>query len=122
MSEQLVWIDSEAICCKHSSIPLEIEKIMDIRVVEYNNLTKMKRALLIAAVFGFSFFMIYPLSALVAVPLFFLLSYLLTKKYELRVTLCDNSEIGAVESGLCKSNDRDELVRVVNQVNFLKRV
>ena len=122
MSGQLVWIDSEAIYCKHSSIPLKIERVMDIRVVEYNSLRKMKRALLIAVVFGFSFFMIYPLSALVAVPVFFLLSYLLTKKYELRVTLCDNHEIGEVESGLCKSNDKGELVRVVEQVNFLKRV
>jgi len=121
MNNRIVWIESDAVHCKKSPTPLKVKRIESIYVKEYDKKSKIKRSSLIALVFSFVFFQIHPVVAAFVFPILFGVSYKLTKKYELRVTIFNNSDIGSVESGLCSSNQREELDGVVQRVKRLQQ-
>ncbi|MBR9873198.1 hypothetical protein L3V31_17290 [Vibrio sp. J1-1] len=122
MTKHRVWVESGAIVSKNSPKPLAISKVISIYVKEYDSKSKVKRAALIAVVFSFVVALLHPILWVVVFTIVFGSSYVLTKKYELRVSVYNNEEIGVVESGLCLSNDRAEFDEVVTQVSELKAV
>lgn len=97
-----------------------MSQIENIYVKEYDKKSKVKRSLLIALVFSFSFFLIHPVIVAVVFPVLFGLAYKFTKKYELCVSVFNNPDIGNVESSLCSANQRNELDDVVQQVQRLQ--
>ncbi|HAS8151960.1 TPA: hypothetical protein I7678_22420 [Vibrio vulnificus] len=121
MNNRTVWIESNALYSRKSSQPLKISRVEDIRVKEYDKTEKIKRSALIALVFSFAFLLVHPIVGLFAFLIIFGVVYLRTKKYELRVTQFNNSEIGSVESGFCLSNCRDEFDDVVATVKELQK-
>lgn len=120
MTKQRVWIERGAIVSKNSPKPLAISNVKSIYVKEHDSKSKVKRAALIGFVFSFVAALAHPILSVVVFTIVFGSSYLLTKKYELRVSVYNNDEIGVVESGLCLSNDRSEFDKVVTQVHELK--
>ncbi|PWI32526.1 hypothetical protein DI392_15885 [Vibrio albus] len=122
MHDRIVWVESGSVYCRKSSIPMKVKNIEEIYVKEYDLKNKMKRSSLISLVFSFPFFLIHPFIGAFILPILFWGSYKLTKKYELRVTIFNNSDIGCVESGLCSSNYRDEFDDVILQVKLSQQV
>ncbi|MFC3023582.1 hypothetical protein ACFODT_07070 [Vibrio zhugei] len=144
-NKRMVWIESNALHTRKSPLPIAVSRIENIRVKEYNITETFKRSALIALVFSFPFigivlsvshylltlmlsgsfiapvlsvpFLFFKLILIALIfALIFGVAYLRTKKYELLVTLFNNSDIGSVESGVCLSNDRDEFDDVVTQI------
>ncbi|BDR16171.1 hypothetical protein [Vibrio sp. STUT-A11] len=120
MTKQRVWVERRAIVSKNSPKPLAISNVKSIYVKEYDSKSKVKRAALIGFVFSFVAALAHPILSVVVFTIVFGSSYLLTKKYEIRVAVYNNDEVGVVESGLCLSNDRVEFDKVVTQVLELK--
>ncbi len=122
MKNRTVWVESNALNSRKSSQPLKVSRIEDIRVKEYDKAGKIKRSALIALVFSFIFLLVHPIVGFFAFLTIFGVVYLRTKKYELRVTLFNNSEIGSVESGFCLSNSRDEFDNVVATIKEIQKI
>ncbi len=120
MNSKIAWVEGGYLYCKKSPDALKLSRVRDIYVKEYDNNSKFKRSTLIALVFSFVFFLIHPIVAAVVFLLLFVISFTMTKKYELRVTVFNNSDVGNVESGLCSACDRGELDNVVQQVKRWK--
>ncbi|WP_070967775.1 hypothetical protein [Vibrio sonorensis] len=120
MNNKQVWIESGAIHSKKSPTPLSLSKIEGIYVKEYDQKSKLKRASLIALAFSFVFALVHPLVGLAVFVTLMGLSFFFTKRYELRVSVFNNQEVGSVESGLCSSNDRTEFDVIIKKFDQYK--
>ncbi len=107
MEEKSVWVENEQLHVKNRSIAFS--KINDLFIRQYNTRSKLKRALLIGATFGFGFFILHPLYA--GIPAFFIITaiaYFMTPNYELRISTYNNEDIGYVESAIHHSKSADD--------------
>ncbi len=116
MNSRIAWVEGDYLYCRKSPDALKLHRLKDIHVKEYDSQGKFKRSTLIGLVFSFVFFLVHPIVAAVVFLVLFGISFSMAKKYELRVTVFNNSDVGVVESGLCSANTRDEFDDVVQQV------
>lgn len=116
MKKPNVWVKGNKLLNNKSNKPIKIKDIEFIYVKEYDRNSKIKRSSLISFVLGFPFMLIHPIIGFIVFTFLLIVNYKLTKKYELRVTIFNNSDIGSVESGLHSSNSREEYDDVVLEV------
>ena len=119
MMNKPLWLDGHFLHVKGSSKPIDIFKLEDIFVKKNLMLCKVKRAFFIAIVFSFVFFLWHPTYGVAVFCVLWLINYLASKQYELRVLVFNNPDIGHVESAIHTSNDRelyDEMVKKIRRL------
>ncbi|CAV26815.1 MULTISPECIES: hypothetical protein [Vibrio] len=111
-----IWLESDSIVTRKSPKPLRLNTLENIYVKEHDIKSKITRSFFIAVVFSLPIFLFRPLVGIGVFSIIGIVGYLLTKKYELRVGVFNNDDVGVVESGLYSSNEREELDGIVRLV------
>ncbi|MGF1713098.1 hypothetical protein L4C37_21375 [Vibrio kagoshimensis] len=102
-------------------LPIHVDKIEYMYVKKHDSTEKFIKAAAIGSVVSALLFVLHPLLILVVFPIVFAVSFLQTKKYELRVFVTHPSGFGSKESILHSSSFRDEYDTLIEQVKAINQ-